>query len=583
LKFLIDDCGGGRTLAGATLHERLRLAGLLSDHALSFLRRGAVWPLRLLRQIRFRPPERLLIAPQDIRTSDPTIAADIYAGYFAFGGKIINAHGRSPFELEPRSPAWARALAGFGWLRHLRAADTALARANARALVDDFLTIGGTPKAEPAWEPQVAARRMLAWLSQSPIILDGADRAFYRRFMKGIGKLQAFLERRIIEGLDGEARLLSAIALAELGLCAEGTGKLQPRSTKLLAEELERQILPDGGHISRNPQILVDLLLDLLPLRQAYAARGFQAPAQLLNAIDRMMPMLRLFRHGDGTLALFNGMGVTAPETLATVLAYDDARAMALMNAPYTGYQRIEGQDTVFVMDTGTPPPPIFSRRAHASCLAFEFSVGGQRLIINCGAPDASRLGALAAARTTAAHSTLVLDDTSSCHFAFHIGLWSFLADQILSGPDRVKVERRSENGKTALIASHNGYESRFGWIHQRRVVLRKDGSALEGLDVLKRGMRKKPPESTPYAIRFHIHPHVRTRLFNKERSVLCILPNRRRWIFEAVGAPLSIEESIFFAAPDGPRKCRQIVIGGLSNAPVEIAWSLRHIERRHA
>ena len=64
------------------------------------------------------------------------------------------------------------------------------------------------------------------------------------------------------------------IALVELGLCAEGTGKLQQRSGKLLAEELARQILPDGGHVSRNPQMLIDLLLDLLPLRQAYAARG---------------------------------------------------------------------------------------------------------------------------------------------------------------------------------------------------------------------------------------------------------------------------------------------------------------------
>jgi uncharacterized heparinase superfamily protein len=540
-----------------------------------------VLPLRLVIQMRFRPPERLLIAPQDIRTSDPTIAADIYAGYFAFGGKIINAHGRTPFELEPRSPAWARALAGFGWLRHLRAADTALARANARALVDDFLTVAGTPKSGPAWEPQVAARRMLAWLSQSPIILDGADRAFYRRFMKGLGKLQVFLERKILEGLEGEARLLSAIALAELGLCAEGAGKLQPRATRLLAEELEHQILPDGGHISRNPQILVDLLLDLLPLRQAYAARGFQTPVQLLNAIDRMMPMLRLYRHGDGTLALFNGMGVTAPETLATVLAYDDARALALMNAPYTGYQRIEGQDTILIADTGTPPPPIFSSQAHAGCLAFEFSIGGQRLIINCGTPDTSRRGALAAARTSAAHSTLVLNDTSSCHFAFHTGLWSFLADQILSGPDKVKVERRPRGRDTAIITSHNGYEARFGWIHQRQLLLHKDGSALEGVDVLKPGTREKPPETCPFAIRFHIHPLVRTRLFNKKRSVLCILPNRRRWVFEAENALLSIEESIFFAAPDGPRRCPQIVIEGITRKPIQIAWSLRHFEKK--
>ena len=41
-----------------------------------------------------------------------------------------------------------------------------------------------------------------------------------------------------------------------------------------LAAELERQILPDGGHSSRNPSILVELLLDLLPLRQCFAARG---------------------------------------------------------------------------------------------------------------------------------------------------------------------------------------------------------------------------------------------------------------------------------------------------------------------
>ena len=334
-------------------------------------------PWRAVAGLRQRPPERLLIAPQDIRTSDPTLAADIYAGYFAFGGKIVNAHGRSPFELEPRTDAWARALSSFSWLRHLRAADTAIAKANARALVEDFLAASGKPTSHsPAWETRTAARRLLAWLSQSPIILFGADRVFYRRFMKGIGRTQQFLERKLAEGVSGEDRLLVAIALVELGLCAEGAGKLLQRSGKLLADELQRQILPDGGHISRNPQMLIDLLLDLLPLRQAYAARGVQPPPQLLNAIDRMMPMLRLFRHGDGALALFNGMGVTPPEQLATVLAYDDTRARALTNAPHSGYQRFEMQDALVIADAGRPPPPVFSTRAHAGCASFEFSVG---------------------------------------------------------------------------------------------------------------------------------------------------------------------------------------------------------------
>ena len=531
----------------------MRVVGLLAARAGLALRRSLGAPVRAAIGLGRRPPERLLIAPQDIRTSDPTLAADIYAGYFAFGGKIINAHGRSPFELEPVSGAWARALAGFGWLRHLRAADTAVARANARALVDDFLSLAGRPSQIPAWEPEVAARRMLAFLSQSPVILDGADRPFYRRFMKGLGRTQLFLERKIAGGLAGKSRLLAAIALAEFGLCAEGTRNLTRKGTKLLTEELDRQILPDGGHIGRNPEILLDLLPDLLPLRQAYAARGLHPPAQLLNAIDRMLPMLRLFRHGDGTLALFNGMGVTPPELLATIIAYDDVRAQALTSARHSGYQRLQADDAIVLIEAGRPPPQIFSNRAHAGCSSFEFSLGAQRLVINCGAPDANRAAAREAARMTAAHSTLVIDDTSSCRFALHTGLQKWLGDQIVSGPDKVDVERLDQPSGTMVAVAHNGYEARYGLIHERRILLSKDGKTLTGTDHL-RAARQRPVEGHPFALRFHIHPNVRLKRVREGRAVLCILPNGRRWLFETSAGQANIEESIFFAAPDGPR-----------------------------
>ncbi len=567
-------------MAGAILKDRLHVIGLIAARSAAALRRHLTAPWRALAGLRQRTPERLLIAPQDIRTSDPTLAADIYAGYFAFGGKIVNAHGRSPFELEPRSEAWARALASFSWLRHLRAADTAIAKANARALVEDFLAAFGKPSRSPAWEPRTAARRLLSWLSQSPIILHGADRAFYRRFMKAIGRTQLFLERKMGEGLAGEQRLIVAIALVELGLCAEGAGKLLQRSGKLLADELQRQILPDGGHISRNPQILIDLLLDLLPLRQVYAARGLQPPQSLLNAIDRMTPMLRLFRLGDGALALFNGMGVTAPEQLATVLAYDDIRARALTNAPNSGYQRLEMQDAIVIADAGPPPPPVFSARAHAGCASFEFSVGTQRLVLNCGSPDPNRAAAHEAARMTAAHSTLVVDDTSSCRFAFHVGLRKWLDDEIISGPDQVEVERRDEASGATLVIAHNGYEPRIGLIHQRRLALHKDGKWLDGADRMRAAGPAGSLEPRPFALRFHIHPNVRLKRVRDGHAVLCVLPNGRRWLFETAWIA-EIEESVFFAAPDGPRACAQIVIEGETEDDLEIAWSFRHVEKK--
>jgi uncharacterized heparinase superfamily protein len=104
---------------------------LVAGYGFGWLRRGVGWPISFADMIGLGGTQRLLIAPQDIRTADPTMASDIYAGYFAFAGKMVNTHGGSPFETPPPSPAWAANLAGFGWLRHLRAADTALARANA--------------------------------------------------------------------------------------------------------------------------------------------------------------------------------------------------------------------------------------------------------------------------------------------------------------------------------------------------------------------------------------------------------------------------------------------------------------------
>ena len=94
-----------------------------------------------------------LFAPQDLRTADPTVAGDIYAGFFVFAGRALSTGGRSPFDFAPPSRAWGEALYGFGWLRHLRAAGTALAQANARSLVDEFITTATATGASPG-EPK---------------------------------------------------------------------------------------------------------------------------------------------------------------------------------------------------------------------------------------------------------------------------------------------------------------------------------------------------------------------------------------------------------------------------------------------
>ena len=279
-------------------------------------------------------------------------------------------------------------------------------------------------------------------------------------------------------------RLQTIMALNYAALCMQNQARTLKGVTRLLTDELERQVLPDGGHASRNPSALIELLLDLLPLRQAFAARNVPPPAALNNAIDRMMPMLRFFRHGDGNFALFNGMGPTRTDLVSTVLAYDDARGTPVANAPHSGYQRVQVGDALLIVDAGPPPPLPLSYEAHAGCLSFELSSKNHRIVVNCGLPATSRETWRHVARASAAHSTVIFNDTSSCRFLTAESLRSLLGAPILSGPADVQVSRQERDNGMTLRLSHDGYASRFGVVHQRTLRLSPDGRRLDGEDV---------------------------------------------------------------------------------------------------
>jgi uncharacterized heparinase superfamily protein len=537
------------------------------------------WPARFLR-VPTLPGrgDRLVIAPQDVRTADPTRAAEIYASRFAFAGKVVISDGRSPFEMLSPSSEWAEVLHGFGWLRHLRAAESAITRANARALVDEWIGLQNS-LGPPAWHPEVVTRRLISWLSQATLILDDSDVRFYRRFLKSLTRQVRFLRSTAGDTRDGVQRLQARIALVYAALCISGQMRYLNKATRQLTNELERQILPDGGHASRNPGALIELLLDLLPLSQAYSARNVAPPAALLNAIDRMMPMLRFFRHTDGTFALFNGMGPTQPDLLATLLACDDARGAPVSNAVHSGYQRIDAGNTVTLIDTGRPPPFEMSMQAHAGCLAFELSHKGQRIIVNCGMPGTGKDDWREHARTTAAHSTVTFNDTSSCRFAASGAGRRPQGNPIVSGPTKVPVERETIEEGEIVRATHDGYANRFQVVHQRSVILSPDGNRLDGEDMFLPAKGDLIPEKVAdeFAVRFHLHPAIRANRIADGHGVMLILPNKDVWNFHAYDDMAEIEDGVFLGGQEGARRTFQIVVRGHAREIPNVRWTLSH------
>ena len=559
------------------LGEKLRLAARM----VSLGSRGA--GRRLVARVRRpfsragRTPEKVLIAPQDLRTSDPTRAGEIYAGTFALAGRRIEAGGASPFLAPSPSRDFAAALHGFGWLRHLRAADTALARANARSLVDEWISLhgGGEPAARA---PEVTARRLISWICHSPLIVEGADRAFYRRFLKSLARQSRLLAAAAPATPEGAPRILVAGALCYSGLCLSGEPRMLKAAAKSLGEALDAQILADGGHVGRNPATLVELLLDLIPLRQAFAARSVSPPQGLISAIDRMTPMLRFFRHGDGEFAQFNGAGPTSADLVATILAYDDARGAPVEDAPHSGYQRLVAGPSLVLMDAGGPPPFALSAEAHAGCLSFEFSNGPERLIVNCGAPRFGRADWQDAARATAAHSTATVGEESSCRFAADL-LRRLIGPRVLSGPREVVTTRRRDERGVSVVVSHDGYADRFGLTHERAVTLAPDGRKLTGRDAFRVIDGRPAPTPDPaVALRFHLHPSVRASARQDGQSVVLAPPDGTGWTFSAPGFAVALEESVYLASSHGPRRTEQIVIHTTARAAPDIAWSLEQM-----
>src|SRR5262249_50775881 len=153
-------------------------------------------------------------------------------------------------------------------------------------------------------------------------------------------------------------------------------------------------------------------------------------------------------------------------------------------NAAHSGYQRLEWKDLLVLMDTGKPPPMAVSQEAHAGCLSFEFSTKLHRIVVNCGLPAIGRESWREGARATAAHSTVVLNDASSCRFLDAGTFRKLIGSPIVAGPRQVSVAREEREDGLLLRASHDGYLSRFGIMHQRNILLLADGSRVDGEDL---------------------------------------------------------------------------------------------------
>lgn len=505
-----------------------------------------------------KEPRALTVA---ILAGNIDVARGIVAGEFTHDGERIVKP--APFATPPgASEAWCDWLSGFDWLADLATFGEA-GRQPARQLLDRWIA-ENPPARGKAWRPDIAGRRLANWLLWQNLFLAPIPADFYARYLRSVHLHVNHLSNAATAAPSGSATIAALKGLI-FGALALEDAALLTRAWRRLETALSQQILPDGVHAERSPRSQLRVLQDLAEISMAYGAVGHEIPPSLLAAMESMAPALRMFRHGDGALALFNDSVESDSEAIERVLASTGAGRTRLDQAPNGGFQRLQQGSLTVIVDTGRPAPPGFDTHAHAGTLSFELSSGRERLIVNCGAHP---WGAdwREVQRHTAAHSTLVIDDMSS----------SELRDEGLGRRVTQVICRREEaEGQVWLDASHDGYLANLGIVHHRRLYLAGDGEDLRGED------RIEGSGGTRFTLRFHVHPAVDATLAQGGTAALLRLPSGQGWRLRIDNATLVLEDSVYLGKAGQAQRTQQVAASGeLSGDDNLVRWALTREDR---
>lgn len=517
-------------------------------------------------------------AKADTIRGSARIGADRVDGKFERFGQQIDTQGSNLWNQALPSERFAEWLHGFEWLYDIHAVGSAESRNAARQYVDSWVEAYGDYHSF-AWHPSVLSRRLLALgLCWSPTLNTDSlsDLALKRRECSLKQARYLKRTRKLIK--PGYEQIEADIALSVMSV-RDDAATIPDNIVARLDDSLSDQILPDGGHVSRSPEVGLKVFASLVALDTLLEARGLPAPPAVSRAIDRLGPTLAFFSHTDGGLATFHGSGEGDPRTRAAAMARSVSKPFAF--APHSGYQRLACGNTVVLMDVAAPAPFPMDSDAHVSPLAFEMSVAEGRLIVSCAFSPEQPLSWKQAVRRISAHSALDIVGASASQFAEPRRGFTDPVRHIRRDSSPITANRREAEPGVVVEGSHEGYTSSAGLIHRRRVFLAQSGADVRGEDdlVVTDEGRAQLSKDDDVAIRFHLHPDVKASLA-PEGSHIRLDIGDARWVFlaNAPGLRFCLEASAYLGAGSRPVPTQQIVLSGKVEESIgaPIRWALR-------
>jgi len=320
-----------------------------------------------------------------------------------------------------------------------------------RLLIDDF--IENLPHIKDGLEPFPISLRCVNWikfLTKHSIRDKKIDATLYAQYNILMDNLEYhLLGNHLLE--NGFSLLFGAYYFHN--------NNFYYKSKKILLEQLEEQILNDGGHFELSPmyhQIMLFRVLDAINLIKNNSWQNHELLNFLIKKAELMLSWIDAVSYENGDIPMFNDSTIDVAPTTNQLIEYAEKLNLKFTKIPLSdsGYRKITYKNYELILDIGDIQANYIAGHTHADIFNFELRIQGKSFIVDRGITTYNRSKIRDIERSTAGHNSVEIDNKSQSEVwdSFRVG-------------NRGRVIDIKES-KNSIEATHNGY---IDTLHSRK------------------------------------------------------------------------------------------------------------------
>ena len=419
------------------------------------------------------------------------------------------------------------------------------------------------------WEIDILSKRIISWISNSKLTYEDSSLDYKKKFNHIIKKQINHLINEISrsELVDDKMIGCSAIVLSGLSYNDE---KILNYGLNLLKKINSFSFDNEGFPKTRNIRQLVFYLKYFVLIRELLKESHKDIPEYINETIFYLGQSYDFTWQTTKYNLLFNGNNDIDHSDFDKYLQLHGYK-FNNQNNEVGGYAIVKNKNITIAMDLGSTPETKFSNNYQSGPLSFEMIFSGKKLITNSGYFQNYKHQLNNISRSTATHSTLTIDNSSVCRFKKE----SNGNPIIEKGYKILNKNIVSKKNFFSLKGSHDGYQKKYGIIHERIIEFFPIVNKLIGKDKL---IKKKNFKSTNFEIRFHLLPGSKVTKTQDGKTILIELENSG-WKFTCDQYLVDVETGLYFGKKNSFTENQNIFISGITKKEEQIVmWEINKI-----